>query len=197
MKSGPSMLFVSGLGGRGGRFSPVLYASQYRKKEGDTMGNILSQTARRFQDTLESLGYTNQVVEFTDTTRTSEDAARAIGCGVEQIAKSLVFKTKKTEQPVLVIASGINRVDEKKVKKHLGEAVGKADADFVRLWTGFVIGGVPPTGHKEKIKTLIDEDLLRFEEIWAAAGTPNAVFKLTPEELVKMTGGEVLDLKKA
>lgn len=160
------------------------------------MGNKLSPSAQKVQETLAALGYGNRVVEFTATTRTSEDAARAIGCTVGQIAKSLVFKGKKSEQPVLVIASGANRVDEKKIKNLLGEPITKADADFVRRWTGFVIGGVPPLGHKEKIRTLIDRDLLDYQVVWGAAGTPNAVFELTPEELVQMTGGEVADVKK-
>lgn len=160
------------------------------------MVSELRPSAQRVQEALAVLGYGNRVVEFTATTRTSEDAARAIGCTVGQIAKSLVFKGKKSEQPVLVIASGINRVDEKKLKNLLGEPILKADADFVRRWTGFVIGGVPPLGHKDKIRTFIDRDLFKYEVIWGAAGTPNAVFELTPDELVRMTGGEVADVKK-
>ena len=142
-----------------------------------------------------SLGFSMQVVELQETTRTSADAARAVGCKVEQIAKSLVFQTRITHRPVLVIASGSNRVNEKRLSELVSEPVGKADADFVRLHTGFVIGGVPPVGHLEEIGVFIDEDLLQHEEIWAAAGSPHAVFNLSPSDLVKMTGGRVASIK--
>lgn len=138
------------------------------------------------------LGPRFTVLEFDASTRTSADAAAAIGCEVAEIAKSLVFKAAKSGRPVLVIASGTNRVDEKKVAKLIGEKISRADADFVREATGFAIGGVPPIGHATPPLTLIDEDLLRFEMIWAAAGTPNAVFKLTPAQLKEITGGEVV-----
>ena len=95
-----------------------------------------------------------------------------------------------------MIASGVNRVDEKKIKVILGEKIGRADADFVREETGFAIGGIPPVGHTQPIKTIIDQDLMQYDEIWAAAGTPNAVFKLTPDDLAAMTGGEVAEIKK-
>ena len=111
-------------------------------------------------------------------------------------AKSLVFRAKESNFPVLVIASGINRVDEKKLKALIGEPVGKADAEYVRENTGFAIGGVPPVGHKKKIKTYIDEDLFQYETIWAAAGTPHAVFRLNPNELLKITGGMPVLIKK-
>jgi len=130
-----------------------------------------------------------------DTTRTAADAAAALDCDVAQIVKSLIFKTRKTGRPVLVLASGKNRVDTKKVQSLLGEKLGKADADFVREHTGFVIGGVPPLGHTSRMETFSDEDLLQFDTIWAAAGTPYAVFKLTPAELQEMTGGTVADVK--
>jgi prolyl-tRNA editing enzyme YbaK/EbsC (Cys-tRNA(Pro) deacylase) len=128
------------------------------------------------------------------TTRSAAEAADAIGCQVEQIAKSLVFKTKQTGKPILVIASGVNRVKEKKIETVLGERLDKADADFVREHTGFAIGGVPPVGHAS-FAIFIDEDLLQQQEIWAAAGTPFAVFRLTPLNLVKMTGGRVIAIK--
>ena len=107
----------------------------------------------------------------------------------------MIFKGKQSGKAILIIASGANRVDEKKIKSILGEKVEKPDADFVREQTGFVIGGVPPVGHTQKLETLIDEDLLKFDEIWGAAGTPNAVFKLAPQELVKMTGGKIANIK--
>ncbi|MEK7787556.1 MAG: YbaK/EbsC family protein, partial [Chloroflexota bacterium] len=109
--------------------------------------------------------------------------------------KSLIFKGKQSGKAILVIASGANRADEKKLRDLVGEKVEKPDADFVRERTGFVIGGVPPLGHVEMLTTFVDEDLMQYDTIWAAAGTPNAVFPLTPDELVKMTGGKVAAVK--
>jgi prolyl-tRNA editing enzyme YbaK/EbsC (Cys-tRNA(Pro) deacylase) len=148
----------------------------------------LNPSAQRVQDALTTLGLSNQVVELPNTTRTSAEAAQAVGCQVAQIAKSVIFRGKNTQRPVLVIASGINRVNEKKLAE-------KPDADFVRQRTGFVIGGVPPLGHVEPMHIFVDEDLLQYAEIWAAAGTPNAVFRLTPADLVKMTSGQVIPIK--
>jgi len=155
----------------------------------------LSSSAKKVQEVLKVLGLELQVVELQETTRTSADAARAVGCEVGQIAKSLVFRGQRTQRPILVIASGSNRVNEKRVGELISEPLGKADADFVRQRTGFVIGGVPPVGHAEKLEVFIDEDLLRYSEIWAAAGTPNAVFRLTPSDLVRMTEGRVIGIK--
>jgi prolyl-tRNA editing enzyme YbaK/EbsC (Cys-tRNA(Pro) deacylase) len=153
----------------------------------------LSRSAQRVQDALTALGFSmGQVVELPATTRTAAEAAAAIGCTVAQIAKSLVFRGAGSGAPVLVIASGANRVDTTLVARALGEPLVKADADFVRAETGFVIGGVPPVGHDRPLRTFIDQDLRQFEVIWAAAGTPNAVFRLTPADLERMTGGEVL-----
>jgi prolyl-tRNA editing enzyme YbaK/EbsC (Cys-tRNA(Pro) deacylase) len=135
-----------------------------------------------------------QVVELPASTRTAVEAAQAIGCQVGQIVKSLIFKGKRSEQPILVVASGANRVNEKKIEALIGEPLGKADADFVRQHTGFVIGGVPPAGHSEHLNTFIDQELLQYSEIWAAAGTPNAVFRLSPADLVKMTQGRVVEI---
>ncbi len=137
-----------------------------------------------------ALGERFAVLEFDASTRTAEDAAAAIGCTVAQIAKSLVFRSG-SGRAVLVVASGVNRVDEKKVAALIGEPIGRADADFVREATGFAIGGVPPVGHRTAPVALIDEALMAFGEIWAAAGTPNAVFRLTPADLVALTGGTV------
>jgi Cys-tRNA(Pro) deacylase len=134
-------------------------------------------------------------VEFEASTRTSEDAAAAIGCSVAEIAKSLVFRSA-SGKPVLVIASGTNRVDEKKVRALLGEKIERADADFVRQATGYAIGGVPPLAHATEPIVLIDRDLEAFETIWAAAGTPNAVFRLTPADLVRLTRGQVADIAR-
>ncbi len=154
----------------------------------------LKPSAQKVQDALAERGFTNQVIELPDSTRTSAEAAAAVGCAVEQIAKSLVFRGKQSGAAILVIASGGNRVDEKKLKALAGENISKPDADFVREATGFVIGGVPPLGHAQPLRTFIDRDLWRYDEIWGAAGHPNAVFRLTPDELAAMTGGAVADL---
>jgi prolyl-tRNA editing enzyme YbaK/EbsC (Cys-tRNA(Pro) deacylase) len=135
------------------------------------------------------------VVELPGSTRTAAEAAQAVGCQVGQIVKSLVFKGKRSERPILVIASGINRVNEKKIEALISEPLGKADADFVRQHTGFAIGGVPPVGHDEALLTYIDADLLQYDRVWAAAGTPHAVFELDPATLKTMTGGEIVQIK--
>ena len=156
------------------------------------MSAPLNASAQKVQDALDARGYAHcRVVEMPDSTRTAAEAAAAIGCTVAQIAKSLVFRGAQSGAPVLVIASGTNRVDPQRLAGLLGEPVEKPDADYVRERTGFVIGGVPPLGHREPIRTFIDQDLLAFDEIWAAAGTPRAVFRLTPDDLLRMTGGEV------
>jgi len=155
----------------------------------------LSPSARKVQAALAARGFTLQVVELPQSTRTSAEAAAAVGCTVGQIAKSIVFRAARSQRPVLVLTSGVNRVSESAVAVLVGEPLAKADADFVRARTGFVIGGVPPVGHAESLITFIDEDLLQFAEIWAAAGTPNAVFKLTPAELVRLTEGKVAKVK--
>jgi prolyl-tRNA editing enzyme YbaK/EbsC (Cys-tRNA(Pro) deacylase) len=149
--------------------------------------------ALRFQSIL---GETFSVVEFDQSTKTSADAAAAVGCEVGQIAKSIVFKTVKDQRPVLVIASGTNRVDEKKVSAVLGEKVKSADAEFVMKHAGVAPGGVPPVGHIVKPIVVLDQDLKQYAEIWAAAGTPNAVFKLTWDDLVALTNGTPADVAK-
>jgi prolyl-tRNA editing enzyme YbaK/EbsC (Cys-tRNA(Pro) deacylase) len=137
------------------------------------------------------LGPRYRVLEFDATTRTSADAASAIGCAIGQIAKSLIFRGRQSDRSILVVACGANRVDESKIAALIGEKIARADADFVREKTGFSIGGVPPLGHVEAPLVLIDEDIFRFQTIWAAAGTPNAVFQLTPDQLVELTKGRV------
>ncbi len=154
----------------------------------------LSASAQKVQDALNQFGVSLHVVELPASTRTAVEAASAVGCAVGQIAKSLVFKSQ-SGKPILVIASGLTRVNEKRIGELLGELIGKADADFVRAQTGFVIGGVPPVGHTSPLDTFVDEDLLQFDVIWAAAGTPNAVFELTPADLVKITGGRIVSIK--
>jgi len=151
----------------------------------------LKQSAQRVQDALAARGFSNTVVELPDSARSVAEAAAAVGCEPAQIVKSLVFRGQGSGRAVLVVASGAHRVDEKLVAALVGEAIGKADADFVREQTGYAIGGVPPLGHARALVTVVDEDLLRLERIWAAAGHPKAVFPLTPAELVAMTGGRV------
>jgi prolyl-tRNA editing enzyme YbaK/EbsC (Cys-tRNA(Pro) deacylase) len=158
------------------------------------MSQSLSASAQRVQDALTALGMPCRVVELPASTRTSQEAAAAIGCTVSQIAKSLVFRGAQSNKPVMVIASGTNRVNEARLSELIGEPTAKADANFVRTHTGFAIGGVAPVGHATPIEIYIDQDLLQFEQIWAAAGTPNAVFELTPENLVKMTNGKVVSI---
>ena len=159
------------------------------------MADSLSSSAQRVQEALEALGLSLQVVELPQTTRSAAEAAAAIGCRVEEIAKSLVFKGRQSQKAVLVIASGSNRVNEKRMAEILGEPIERADPDFVRAHTGFVIGGVPPVGHSERLETFIDQDLLQYQVIWAAAGNPNAVFRLSPTDLERMTGGTVVGIK--
>ena len=159
------------------------------------MASNLKKSAERVQTVLNEFGYELNVVEFSDSTRTAQEAANAIGCTVGQIAKSLIFKGKSSQKPILIIASGTNRVNEKLVKEYIGEKLEKADAEFVLEHTGFVIGGIPPVGHIKPITTFIDEDLMQYSEIWAAAGTPNAVFKLTPQILVEITKGSIIKVK--
>ena len=159
------------------------------------MTKNLSASARKVQKILQAHGLDCQVVELPDSTRSARDAAAAIGCSVEQIVKSLVFRGCHSQRPVLVVASGPNRVNEQTIAALFDEPIAKSDAAFVRAKTGFVIGGVPPAGHSEQLPTFIDEDLLQYNEIWAAAGTPNAVFKLTPEDLQLLTQGRVVSVK--
>jgi len=151
----------------------------------------LSKRAKAFQSNLTELGYDNEVKQLADSTRTAKEAAEAIGCDVSQIAKSIIFKLKNSEKPLLVIASGNNRINEQTVESYLSDQLTKADADFVSEHTGYVIGGVPPLAHKEPIQTFIDEDLFTYTDIWAA-GHPKAVFHLTPDQLVEMTNGKVV-----
>ena len=152
----------------------------------------LSQSATKVQQALNAIGLQLEVIELPASTRTSLEAAQAIGCQVGQIAKSIIFQALTSNRPILVIASGSNRVNEKVIERLIDEAIRKADADFVRQRTGFVIGGVPPVGHSESMVTFIDQDLLQYHEIWAAAGTPNAVFRLKPNALQRMTSGMVI-----
>lgn len=158
------------------------------------METELSPSSKKVQNALREMGLSLEVVELPASTRTALEAAQAIGCQVGQIVKSLIFKTKPSGKAVLVLASGANRVNEKRLEGVIHEIIEKADAEFVRQQTGFAIGGVPPVGYNQPIETIIDQDLLNYAEIWAAAGTPHAVFRLLPADLVKMANGRVMQI---
>jgi prolyl-tRNA editing enzyme YbaK/EbsC (Cys-tRNA(Pro) deacylase) len=143
------------------------------------------------QNALAQHGLACQVVELPASTRTAQDAAQAVGSTVGQIVKSLVFCTSQTNAPLLVLASGTNRVNEQRLAALIGEPISKADPAFVRLHTGFAIGGVAPLAHPVPLVTYIDRDLLQYDTIWAAGGTPNTVFALTPAQLHTITAGTV------
>ena len=135
------------------------------------------------------------MIEHAESTRTAQEAADRAGCELGQIVKSLIFRGKTSGKSILVLTSGANRVDEKRISEYAGESIKRADADFVRSVTGFAIGGVPPIGHTEKMEAYLDEDFLQYHVIWAAAGTPNAIFELKTEDLQKMTGGKIVGVK--
>ncbi len=159
------------------------------------MPTSLKKSAEKVQTTLDEFGVKLNVVQLSASTRTAQEAADAIGCALGQIAKSVVFKGKTSQKPVLIIASGTNRVNEKVVQEKVKEKLEKANPDFIQAYTGFSIGGVPPVGHKNPLPIYIDQDLMQYDEIWAAAGTPNAVFKLTPKILVEITKGAIICIK--
>lgn len=152
-------------------------------------------TALRTEQLLRDAGIDTRVVEFEQPTRTSAEAAAAIGCSVAEIAKSIVFRGTTSGEAIVVVTSGDNRVSERKVTAQVGEPLARADADFVRSATGYVIGGVAPLGYVRAVKLLLDEDLRRFEIIWAAAGTPFSVFPLRPDELHRLTAAQWSDVK--
>lgn len=151
-------------------------------------------TALRTQQLLAAAGLGSEVVEFEQSTRTSAEAAAAIGCAVAEIAKSVVFRLRSSGEAVVVVAAGDHRVCERKLAALLGEKPARADAEFVRSATGYAIGGVAPLGHSQPVRILLDHSLQRFERIWAAAGTPFAVFALAPAELAALTGAPWVDL---
>ena len=152
----------------------------------------LKPAARRVHAAADALGLEIEVREMTRSTRTAEEAAAACGCGVAQIVKSLVFKGRGTDTPYLLVVSGANRVDEKAVAANVGEKLERPDAQFVRDVTGYAIGGIPPFGHAERLETYIDEALLAHDLVWAAAGTPNALFSVSPAALAEATGAAVI-----
>lgn len=150
----------------------------------------LSGSARKVQDAIRARGFEYEVFELAVPVRTSADAAREVGCEVAQIAKSIIFRAGDG-RGVLVITSGANRVNEAAVSALIGQPIGRATPDFVREVTGYAIGGIPPLGHATELITLVDEDLLKLADVWAAAGHPNALFRLDPGELPRLSGGRV------
>jgi prolyl-tRNA editing enzyme YbaK/EbsC (Cys-tRNA(Pro) deacylase) len=156
----------------------------------------LSPSAQKVQDSLRAGGFNNLVIEYLESTRTAQEAAERAGCSLGQIIKSLVFRARTSGKPILVLTSGANRVDESRLSEEAGEPIDRADAEFVRQVTGYAIGGVPPLGHTLALQSFIDEDLLQYPTLWGAAGTPNAMFELTPAELQKMTAGKTTRVKK-
>lgn len=154
-----------------------------------------NESVRRVQESLAENHFNSHIVFLSDSARTAQEAAEAIDCTVEQIAKSIVFQGKTSNDPYLVIASGVNRINEKLIAQTVAEDVKMASANDVRDLTGFVIGGVAPVGHTQSLKVFIDEDLLSHETIWAAAGHPKAVVELTPNDLIKSTNGQVISVK--
>jgi Cys-tRNA(Pro) deacylase len=154
-------------------------------------------SAQKVADVARELGLDIEIVEFEQTTRSAQEAAEAIGTTLAQIVKSLCFAV--AGQPVIALVSGVNQLDERKLAQLQGvgrKQVKRADAEVVKKATGFSIGGVPPFGHLTKLPIYVDEDLLQFEVVWAAAGTPFAVFAIAPEDLVRGCGGTAVDLKK-
>jgi len=156
---------------------------------------MINPTAQKVQDMLQSLGCTCRVIEFTESTRTAQEAAERAGCELGQIVKSLIFQGRTSGKAILVLTSGANRVDEAMLGERVGEPIRRAEADFVRSTTGYAIGGVPPIGHARPIETYLDEDLLHFPLVWSAAGTPNAIFEIASQELLRITAAQVIKVK--
>ncbi|MCZ6529000.1 MAG: YbaK/EbsC family protein [Chloroflexi bacterium] len=155
----------------------------------------ISSGVQRVQEALDQSGLSLEVVELPQSSRTAQEAADAVGCQLGQIVKSLVFRGSDSETPYLVLVSGPNRADLERVSQLVGEPIQMGDADFVREVTGFSIGGVAPVGMPEPIQTLIDRDLLQYDTIWAAAGTPRSVFSLSPGDLRQLTAGQVATIR--
>jgi prolyl-tRNA editing enzyme YbaK/EbsC (Cys-tRNA(Pro) deacylase) len=150
---------------------------------------------QRVVQALERLNISTEIFNLPQSTRTAVEAARAVKCDVGQIVKSLVFQTQLTHQPILILTSGSNQVKEELVAGIIGEEISIASAEFVRNETGFSIGGVSPFGLIKRIPIFVDEDLLQYQTIWAAAGTPNAVFSISPDDLVSTTKGQIIKVQ--
>jgi prolyl-tRNA editing enzyme YbaK/EbsC (Cys-tRNA(Pro) deacylase) len=160
----------------------------------DGVNNDLPESCRGVQQFLSENGTGSQVRIVPGSARTAQEAADALGCTAAQIAKSVIFRAKTSDRPVLVIACGDNRVNEKKVAALIGEKIGRANADFVLARTGFAIGGVAPFAHREKPLVLVDATVQRFARMWAAAGTPEALFSIATDDLIRLAGGPLADI---
>lgn len=154
----------------------------------------MASSIERVREALAQVGLAPRIVEFSQSTRTASEAAAAIGTSVPKIVKSLVFLAGG--EPIVVLASGANRVDTTRLAAALGKPIARADADRVRSATGFSIGGVAPLGYPDPLEVVLDRDLLQYDEVWAAAGAPHAVFSIQPAELVRVTGARVLDVRE-
>ena len=153
----------------------------------------LSKNSQKVQDFLDGFGLKLEVLELTQSTRTAQDAADAVGCQLGQIVKSLIFRVDC--RPLLFLVSGKNQLDVQKAGNDLGVKLEKADAEFVRAQSGYPIGGVPPVAHAQKMEIYIDSDLMEYDDVWAAAGTPNAVFRIKSNDLPTITSGRIIDVK--
>ena len=159
------------------------------------MNQSLSKSAKSLQSTLKKHGLDCKVFEIASSARTAQDAANSIGCSIAQVAKSLIFKTVTTNKPILVLASGLNKVSEKVIESYIGESIVKADAKFTKDITGFAIGGIPPVGHKQPIDFIfIDQDLVKLSSFWASAGTSLVVFNITVKDLLAVVPGKIINL---
>jgi prolyl-tRNA editing enzyme YbaK/EbsC (Cys-tRNA(Pro) deacylase) len=154
----------------------------------------LSRSSRRVRDALLALDLPADIHRLADSTRTAPEAAAAVGCELGAIVKSLVMRGTASGDPVLALVSGANRADETRLAEAFGEPIERPDAAYVREVTGYAIGGIPPIGHPAPLRTILDEDLLRFDVVWAAAGNPHAVFPIAPAELARATGASVTRL---
>ncbi len=159
------------------------------------MKNTLPIPAQKVQNAIIEYGYAFTVIESDVPTHTAQQAAEKVGCKLGQIVKSIIFKGSVSGKPILVLTSGENRVNEELISKEIGESINRADPEFVKQSTGFPIGGVPPIAHSTPVKVFIDKDLMKYETIWAAAGTPNSLFELTPIALETMTSGKIIQVK--
>ncbi len=155
----------------------------------------LPAAAQRVQAALDAGGAGARVIQRTQSTHTAQEAAEACGCAPGQIVKSLVFRGADSGKAWLALVSGVNRVNEKRLGRALGEALARADADFVRAATGYAIGGVAPLAHPQPLPTVMDADLMAFATVWAAGGTPRCVFETTPQTLARLTGAQVMAVR--
>lgn len=153
----------------------------------------MSKSLKRVRAALEAAGLAADIREMTEGTRTAQDAANAVGCALDQIAKSIIFRGEEDGRVVLFLTAGGNRVDDAKASAVAGEALGKADAALIRAQTGFAIGGVAPIGHTSPVRAFMDPRLFDFETVWAAAGTPRHVFPIAPAEIERLTGAQRAD----